>query len=103
VSKQRPGAGQVAVTKVDLRKQLRSYYQPSTREVTIVDIPPMPFLLIDGVGDPNTAQEYHDALQALYGLSYTPEVPAEEGAGAGLHRDAAGGIVVDARHERIQP
>jgi hypothetical protein len=63
--------GQTGVTKVDLRKQLRSYYQPSTHEASIVDVPAMPFLMIDGAGDPNTAEEYREALQALYSLSYT--------------------------------
>lgn len=30
----------------------------------------MSFLMIDGRGDPNTAQEYKDAIAALYSLSY---------------------------------
>jgi hypothetical protein len=62
--------GQRAVTKVDLRKRLRSYYQPSTYEVSIVDVPAMPFLMIDGAGDPNTAEEYREAIEALYGVAY---------------------------------
>jgi hypothetical protein len=31
----------------------------------------MGFVMIDGKGDPNTSQEYADAIQALYSLSYT--------------------------------
>ena len=31
----------------------------------------MNFLMIDGSGDPNTAQEYKDAAEALFSLSYT--------------------------------
>jgi hypothetical protein len=46
-------------------------YRPLPNEVTIIDVPPMPFLMIDGAGDPNTATEYREALQALYSLSYT--------------------------------
>jgi hypothetical protein len=30
----------------------------------------MNFLMIDGHGDPNTAQAYKDALEALYGVAY---------------------------------
>jgi hypothetical protein len=30
----------------------------------------MNFLMIDGAGDPNTAQEYKDAIEALYTVSY---------------------------------
>jgi hypothetical protein len=66
-----PSAGQTEVTKGDLRKHLRAYYQPSTNDVTIVNVPALSFLMIDGVGDPNTAKEYEEALQALYRLSYT--------------------------------
>ncbi len=31
----------------------------------------MNFLMIDGSGDPNTAQEYRDAVETLFSLSYT--------------------------------
>ena len=31
----------------------------------------MPFLMIDGSGDPNTSQDFQDAIQALYSVSYT--------------------------------
>ena len=31
----------------------------------------MNFLMIDGSGDPNTSQEYKDAIEALFSLSYT--------------------------------
>ena len=40
------------------------------RQVAIVDVPEMNFLMVDGAGDPNTAQEYKDAVEALYSLSY---------------------------------
>jgi hypothetical protein len=45
-------------------------YKASTREAGFVQVPEMIFLMIDGRGDPNTAQEYQDAIGALYGLSY---------------------------------
>jgi hypothetical protein len=56
---------------IDLRKQLRHLYQPSAKQFSVVDVPSMQFLMIDGAGDPNTAQDYKDAVEALYGLSYT--------------------------------
>jgi hypothetical protein len=56
---------------MDLRKQYKHLYQPSAKKFTIVDVPPLPFLMIDGAGNPNTSQDYRDALEALYGLSYT--------------------------------
>jgi hypothetical protein len=57
-------------TKVNLRKQRTDLYNPSANEVSVVDVPPMTFLMIDGTGDPNSSEDYHQAIVALYGLSY---------------------------------
>jgi hypothetical protein len=57
--------------KLDLRKELKHLYNPPSRQVVEVDVPAMNFLLIDGKGDPNTALEYKEAVEALYSLSYT--------------------------------
>ncbi len=56
---------------LDLRKQLKYLYRPSAKKFSSVDVPPMNFLMIDGVGNPNTSQDFKDAMEALYGLSYT--------------------------------
>ena len=37
----------------------------------LVDVPTMNFLMIDGHGDPNTSQEYKEAIEALYAMSYS--------------------------------
>ena len=57
--------------KVDLKKELKQLYNPSGREVSLVDVPPMNFVMVDGSGDPNTAQEYQEAIEALYSIAYT--------------------------------
>ena len=36
----------------------------------MVDVPGMQFLMIDGHGDPNTAREYKEAVEALYPVAY---------------------------------
>ena len=36
----------------------------------IVDVPEMQFLMVDGHGDPNVAQDYQEALEALYAMAY---------------------------------
>jgi hypothetical protein len=41
------------------------------KKVALVEVPELQFLMVDGAGDPNTSQEYQDAIQALYSLSYT--------------------------------
>ncbi len=58
------------MTKVDLKRELRHLYGPSYRSPVIVDVPEMNFLMVDGKGDPNTSQEYKDAIEALYAVSY---------------------------------
>jgi hypothetical protein len=58
------------MTKTDFKKELKHLYQPSAKEFVVVDVPPMQFLMVDGHGDPNTAQEYQDAVEALYAVAY---------------------------------
>ena len=59
------------MTKIDLKKELKHLYNPSAKQVSIVDVPPMNFLMVDGQGDPNTSQAYQDAVEALFSVSYT--------------------------------
>jgi hypothetical protein len=56
--------------KLDLKKDMKAYYtaKPAPAMVTI---PAMKFLMIDGIGNPNNAPEYVEALQALYSAAYT--------------------------------
>jgi hypothetical protein len=58
------------VAKTDFKKELKHLYQPSAKEVTVVDVPDMNFLMVDGQGDPNTSPRYQEALEALYTVSY---------------------------------
>jgi hypothetical protein len=58
------------MTKVDFKKEMKHLYQPSAKEFVVADVPPMQFLMLDGRGDPNTAQKYQDALEALYAVAY---------------------------------
>lgn len=60
-----------AFTKIDLRKELKQLYNPPAKEVALVEVPDMAYLMVDGSGNPNTAQEYQDALNTLYNVSYT--------------------------------
>ena len=55
----------------DLVKQHRSLYAPSAKHPAIVEVPGLAFLMVDGRGDPNTSEAYHQALEALYGVAYT--------------------------------
>ena len=57
--------------KLDLKKQWKHLYQPSSKAITTVDVPPLTYLMVDGEGDPNKASAYQQAVEALYSLSYT--------------------------------
>jgi hypothetical protein len=56
--------------KIDFKKVLKHLYSPSKSRFHIIDVPEMQFLMVDGHGDPNTAQEYQDAVEALYAIAY---------------------------------
>ena len=58
------------MAKTDFKKQLKHLYQPSAKEVSVVDVPDMNFLMVDGQGDPGTSPEYQEALEALYTMAY---------------------------------
>jgi hypothetical protein len=55
--------------KQDFKKSLDSY-QAKHGEFRIINVPKMQYLMIDGHGDPNTSQDFHDAILALYPVAY---------------------------------
>jgi hypothetical protein len=55
---------------IDFKKEQKELYQPKTTP-SIIDVPEMLFIAVDGKGDPNTSPEYAAAIEALYGLSYS--------------------------------
>lgn len=54
---------------VDYKKQFKDLYQP--KAPSVIDVPEMLFIMVDGKGDPNTSAEYLAAVEILYGLSYS--------------------------------
>ncbi len=56
--------------KIDLKREMKQLYRPSSERFSVVDVPAMQFLMVDGHGDPNTAQSYREALEALYAVAY---------------------------------
>ncbi|MDR1250409.1 MAG: GyrI-like domain-containing protein [Treponema sp.] len=90
----------------DFKKEYKSLYAP-TEKPSIVDVPEMTFIMVDGKGNPNTSAEYKAALEVLYGLSYGVKKSKMGGAQPegyfdfvvspleGLWWNAGGGIVTD--------
>ncbi len=54
---------------LDMKKTLKHLYKPSDKQVSLVEIPPMHYLMIDGEGNPETIQ-YQQSVEALYNLAY---------------------------------
>ncbi|MDD2926606.1 GyrI-like domain-containing protein [Rhodoferax sp.] len=67
------------MNKIDLKKDWKHLYQPSAREVTQVEVPPLKYLMVDGEGDPNTSPEYAQAVEALFAVSYTAKFMLKKG------------------------
>ncbi|RDE14470.1 MAG: hypothetical protein C4K49_07630 [Candidatus Thorarchaeota archaeon] len=56
--------------KIDLKKELKELYFPPAKAPSIVRVPKMNFLMLDGKGSPSD-EEYHQAIEVLYGVAYT--------------------------------
>jgi len=59
------------MNKLDLKKQYKNLYSPSAKTPSIIEVSNLPFIMVDGHGDPNVAPEYVEAVQTLYSLAYT--------------------------------
>lgn len=64
--------------KLDYKKKYKDLYQPSTKPM-IIDVPEMVFFAVEGSGNPNTSKEYQEAIELLYGLSFTVKMSKMNG------------------------
>lgn len=58
------------MSKIDFKKELSHLYNPSSKAVAVVEVPPLNFLMVDGQGDPNTSAAYKEVVEALFSLAY---------------------------------
>jgi hypothetical protein len=59
------------MTPYDVKRELKELYAPKSREWGLVHVPPQQFIAFTGRGNPNTAPEYAQAVEALYAVAYT--------------------------------
>ena len=52
--------------KMDLKKEFPELYSANPSKPKILEVPTMKYYMIDGQGDPNTSQDYKDAIETLY-------------------------------------
>ncbi|MCF6304173.1 MAG: GyrI-like domain-containing protein [Rhodobacteraceae bacterium] len=64
--------------KLDLKKQQKDIYAPSAKKVSLLDIGPMNYLMIDGKGAPE-GPRYTQVIEALFAVSYTMKFLIKKG------------------------
>lgn len=61
--------------KIDLKKKLAHLYNPSAKQVVMVEVPSFQFTMIDGEIEeghaPGNSPSFQQAMEALYGIAYT--------------------------------
>ncbi|MGV9293161.1 GyrI-like domain-containing protein [Amycolatopsis sp. NPDC003676] len=72
---------ETTVDKYDVKKAHRALYSPPSKDFTVVYVPALQYLAADGHGDPNTASEYTNAVEALYGIAYSVKFASKKNLG----------------------
>ena len=54
----------------DFKKEYKEFYAPP-KKPQMIEIPPMNFVAVRGLGDPNEEGAYKDAVGLLYAVSFT--------------------------------
>lgn len=70
------------MSKIDYKKELKTFYAASAKQPVIVDMPTLNYLTVDGIGNPNTSTEYKQAVEALFSLAYTIKFAIKKGPNA---------------------
>jgi hypothetical protein len=58
------------MAKLDVKRDMKALYNPSRIEFSIVDVPPMKFIMLDGHGNPNNNPVYEETVGTLNALAY---------------------------------
>ncbi len=56
-------------TKIDLKKEDKALYSPSSKGFSVVEVPEQLFLMVDGRGDPN-GPAFGQAVEGLFAVAY---------------------------------
>lgn len=67
--------------KIDFKKAHPELYRPSASDFTLIDVPVMQFVMVDGQGNPNVAPSYKRAVEWLFSVSYAMKFAAKESIG----------------------
>lgn len=64
--------------KIDYKKEYKELYQPSTKP-TLIEVPRIQMIAVEGKGNPNTSKSYQEAIEILYGLSFSIKMSKMKG------------------------
>jgi len=64
--------------KIEFKKDYKALYTAPQKSCVLVEVPSMQYLMVDGMGDPNTAPEFHSGVAALYEIAYTVKFAAKK-------------------------
>ncbi|GJQ61262.1 MAG: hypothetical protein SCALA702_03150 [Melioribacteraceae bacterium] len=64
--------------KIDLKKELKQFYKPSSKKIEIIDVPEFNYISLEGKGNPNNSSEFEEAIGALYAVAYTAKFSAKQ-------------------------
>ncbi|MGE5680619.1 MAG: GyrI-like domain-containing protein [Bacillota bacterium] len=59
------------MSKIDFKKEFKELFNPPVSKVSVVDVPEMNFIMVDGKGDPNNSELFNDAVESLYSVAYS--------------------------------
>jgi hypothetical protein len=65
--------------KIDHKVEFKHLYKQSKKEISIVDVPSLNFLTIQGHGSPNDNEDYSQAVGALYAVAYKLKFSVKKG------------------------
>jgi len=57
--------------KIDLKKEYKTLFSPGTKDFSLLTVPTLNYLTVDGHGNPNTSKDYVAAIEILYSVAYT--------------------------------
>lgn len=68
----------------EIKKVHKALYSPTAKAFSLVDVPRVRYLAIDGHGDPNTSLDYAQAVECLYSIAYTVKFASKKTLGRDL-------------------
>ena len=65
------------ITKLELRRTLKEFYNPPTGQATFIELPAMKYIMVDGEGEPG-GKSFQEAMGVLYNVAYTMKFRAKK-------------------------